>query len=86
MITKEAAQRIRETMQTAGWADIMGILTEISGDARGQLIGIIARKPDTLTGKTAIRLASRSAALTDFREEVEGALKLLDPQPGRAGR
>lgn len=83
----ERAQRIKETMGTSGWRDILAILDEQIADPKDRLYAIMSSRPDTLTGKAAIRLASRSKALIDFRESIEDALKPLEnsPQPARAG-
>ena len=85
----ERAQRIRETLGTAGWRDISAMLAEQEAEPREELYAIIGRRPDTLTGKSAVRLAARSAALKDFRESIEDTQKLLldnRPQLARAGQ
>ena len=86
---RERAQRIRDTLGTAGWRDISTMLAEQETEPPEELYAIIGRRTDTLTGKSAVRLAARSAALKDFRESIEDTQKLLldnRPQLVRAGQ
>jgi len=75
---QEAAE-IQATLQTPGWQHIEAMLIEQASEPKDELWEIMSRKPDTLTGKSAIRLASRSAALNDFKESVYDRLKILVP-------
>lgn len=78
----DRAQRIRETMGTAGWREILAILDERIREPKDRLYAIMGRKPEDLTGKTALKLAIRAKALEDFKEEVLDTQKLLqDSRP-----
>ena len=76
----DKAQRIYDTMHTAGWPDIVEILDEMIEAPRVQLFDLMAHKPDSLTGKTAISKASRSRGLSDFKEELFAIVAPLNPQ------
>ena len=72
--------RIWHTMNTEGWPDIVAILDEMAQDARESLIEIMVRKPETLTGKTAIAKANRTKALTDFKTELYALIEPVNKQ------
>ena len=81
----EEAVQIQATMETPGWAHIMAMLDEQATEPKDELYEIMSRKPDTLTGKSAIRLASRCAALKDFKESIFDKLKILIPTRQKGG-
>ena len=81
----DRARRLYDTMQTPGWADAMFILTEQFAEAHEELIEMIGRTPDKLTGKTAIRLAAQARALKDYRESLEDEIKILLPPTSKRG-
>ncbi len=63
------------------------ILEEMAQDHTNELLSIIAKRPDTLTGKTAVKLAARAQALRDFKEAVlETQLALPRPSTPDRGR
>lgn len=76
----DKAQRIYDTMHTPGWPDIEAILDEMSGGPKEELWDIMSRKPDTLTGRTAIAKANRSRGLSDFKEELYALVGPLNPK------
>lgn len=86
-MSEDRARRIKETMGTPGWVDIAAMLAEQIQEPQSALMEIIAKRPDTLTGRKSVSLAARSRALIDFRESIEDTQKLLanSPQPVRAG-
>ena len=53
------------------------MLDDQSAEPKDELWEIMARRPDTLTGKSAVKLASRSKALVDFRESIEAEIARL---------
>lgn len=75
----DRAQEIQHTLSTAGWRHIEAIRSSLSNDAREELFELMARKPDTLTGKVALKLAIRSKALSDLKEAIEAELTILIP-------
>lgn len=83
--SRAKAKRIEETTTTPGWGDIMAILDEMVSESQRKVMHLITSDPDKLTGKTAIRHASRSKALTDFKEAVYDASKILSPNPTGRG-
>lgn len=81
----QQAQAIKSILQSGAAHHLWAMLDEMVADDTNNLIGIIAKRPDTLTGKTAIRLASRAQALKDFKEAVLDTQKILEPST-RKGR
>lgn len=79
MSAVEAAAEIQSTLNSPGWRHIEAMLDEQAQEPKDELYEIMSRKPDTLTGKGAIRLASRASALKDFKESVYSRLKILIP-------
>ena len=82
------AQRIRETIGTAGWQDILAIHQEKLTESREDFFNLMSSKPETMNLKAAARYAVRAKALEDFRESIEDTQKMLaenNPQLARAG-
>ena len=80
------AERIRDTMHTPGWQDIAAMLNEQAQEPQDELWEIMAKRPDTLTGRTALKFAIKSKALREFYESLQDELKKANqPQPARAG-
>lgn len=75
------ASRIQNTMSTPGWQDIIFMLREKKADYKESLFKIMATKPDTLTGKTAIRYAASARALEEFEQVLDDAIQILVPNP-----
>lgn len=76
----DRAKRLSALMSMPGWKDIVDMIDEQAQDCAEELLTIMSRKPDTLTGKTAIKLASRRSSLLDFKESVEDEVKVLLPR------
>lgn len=74
-------------MHTPGWRDIAAILEAEAKEPEDELYEIMAKKPDSLTGKTALKYAIKAKALRDFMEILQDEVKLANqPQPAnRAG-
>lgn len=73
----ERAQRLQNLVTSPGWDDLRAIAMErIADDATGKLISILDSRPDTLTGKTAVRLASRRKAILDLFGEIEDEIRV----------
>ena len=81
----DRAHRIQATMMTPGWQDILAMIDEQMLAPKERLYEILASKPEALTGRIAIGLAARSAALRDLKESLEDELKILIPTPKRGG-
>ena len=73
----DRATRIHATMQTGGWRDISGMLIEQAKESEDKLTNMMAKSPDTLTGKTALKYAIRANALRDFLESLLDEVNLL---------
>lgn len=71
------ARRIDETMRTPGWRDIAAMLNAQAKEPEDELYEIMSKKPDSLTGKTALKYAIRARALRDFMESLQDEIKLL---------
>lgn len=67
-------------MQTPGWVDILSMLEEQAREPEAELYEIMAHKPDTLTGKTALKYAIRAKALREFKASVEDEIRILEPK------
>jgi len=85
MLDIERAMRIQATINTPGWADIAALLDSQAQESREEVFHIMSASPEKLTGKAAIRLASRARALMDFKESISDELKVLEP-PNPKGR
>lgn len=70
--------RIWDTLQTSGWQDIRGIVMGMIAEEQDALLHAMGRKPDTLTGKVAIKHAARRLALMDFLETLDDKMRLLE--------
>ncbi len=81
----DRAKRIADTLSTPGWQDIEAIRSGMAEEYRQDLYHMISTTPDKLTGKAAVRLASKAKALEEFRESVEDELKVLAPRPKGRG-
>lgn len=88
-MSMERAQRIRETMGTAGWQDIAATLDDLINETETEFKALLARSPEKINLKVAQKYAVRAKAFEDFRESLRDSLKPLEngPQPGfRAGK
>ena len=81
-MTKDEAKRIQETICTPGWSDVLKIIEEMIVLPGDKLLHIMGSDPEKLTGKTAIKYASRRKAMLDFKEEVYEALKICSQSNG----
>lgn len=79
------AHRIWNTMQTEGWPDILAILNDMTKEPQDELYEIMVRKPETLTGRTAIAKANRCKALLEFQDELNDLVAPLNPRKGQGG-
>lgn len=75
----ERAERIKDTVSTPGWGDILAILHDQINESQEQFFHIMVTKPESATGKTGIKYSSRAKALMDFRDEVQESWKILIP-------
>lgn len=76
-MSMDRARRIQETMDTPGWVDIAAMLDEQAREPKDELYEIMAKKPDTLTGKAALKYAIRAKALCDFKESLQDEVRQL---------
>ena len=74
---RDAALRLRDTMNSAGWPDMVTLLDGMISYEQEAVMDAMASRPDTLTGKAAIRHASRAKALKDFKQEILDSQQLL---------
>ena len=75
-------QRIWDSMRSPGWPDIVGILDGMIGTAQKDLLNIMTKKPETLTGKVAIAKANRANGLMDFKNELNDLVAPLAKRDG----
>lgn len=68
--------QIIETWNTAAAAEYRRLIDEQIEDSKARLLRIAATKPETLTGRTAVSLASSFRALEILKEKISG----LNPQ------
>lgn len=73
------AVRIQATINTPGWRDIVTIIDASILEAQEEVLGLMLRTPEKLTGKAAIRIAAKARALKDFMETIEDEVKILSP-------
>lgn len=71
---------LKDAWLSYGGRLLVKILDEMAQEPKDELWEIMSRKPDTLTGKSAIKLAVRSKALRDFKETVDDTILSLNPQ------
>lgn len=78
----DRANRLQEMFHTAGWMlDAAPMLHEIAETAEGKLKNLMAKSPDTLTGKTALKYAIRANALRNYLEELQDAANFQEAKP-----
>lgn len=77
-ISDDEAGVLRDFMNHPGYALAIGILESMKAEARDEVMHTMAHKPETLTGRTAIKYAARAAALQDYREELEGTQRRFE--------
>ena len=84
MNPKDRAIALAETWASLGGEVLREMLSERIKENKDQLYHLMSSKPDTLTGKAAIRLASRAAALEDLLVDIQDDIKigLSQPQDG----
>ena len=75
----DRANRILETMGTPGWRDIESILNDMAKEPQDDLIEMMVRKPESLTGRIAIAKANRAKALIEFKQELYDLVAPLNP-------
>lgn len=79
-MTDEDRQALFSVWNSHGGLILRSMLAEQAQVPKDELWEIMARKPDTLTGKTALKYAIKAKALNDFAESVEDAVRPLNPQ------
>ncbi len=80
------AIRIKDTMSSPGWVfDVEPILRELAQDDLEKLVTMIDSRPDELTGKKAIRLASHRRGLLDLLEKLNDEVRINLPQTANGG-
>lgn len=73
----DRARRLQEMMRTPGWLDLVAMLNAQAKEPEDELYEIMAKKPDSLTGKTALKYAIKARSLRDFMESLQDEIKLL---------
>lgn len=66
----EKAQRIKEFLGSQVGHEVIAMLDEMAKEPECELYEIMAKRPDSLTGKTALKYAIRAKALRDFKQEL----------------
>lgn len=79
----DRAARIQATVNTPGWSDISDLVNELIRGAKDEVFQILKSRPESMTGRTAIRMSSRAGALEDLLESIEDEIKILQPQTHR---
>jgi hypothetical protein len=79
----DRAARLRDLFNHPGSRDLFLMLNEQMNEPKNELLNIMAKRPDTLTGKKAVSLAARHSALEDFKESLLEAQQ-ISSQPARA--
>lgn len=79
----DRAARIQATINTPGWSDIASLVNELIRGAKDEAFQILKSRPESMTGRTAIRLSSRAGALEDLLESIEDEVKILQPTTQR---
>ena len=69
-MSQERAQRIKEFIGSQVGYEILAMLDEQAKEPQDELWEIMAKKPDSLTGKTALKYAIKSKALNDFKDSL----------------
>ena len=69
-MSQERAQRIKEFIGSQVGHEILAMMDEAAKEPEDELYEIMAKKPDSLTGRTAIKYAVRAKALRDFKESL----------------
>lgn len=86
MTEKEArAERLKNLMLQPGWADVILLKIDKTGEYEDELLHMMDSKQDALTGKKAVSLASKRKALNDFFGDLDDDVTSNQPQPARAG-
>ena len=85
-LSDEERQALRDCWYSYGGTILRRMLSEQAQEPKDELWAIMASKPDTLTGKSALKLAMRSKALHQFAESVQDEVKLLNPHPQGQGQ
>jgi hypothetical protein len=62
-----------------GWGDLSKSLSDSVNDYTDKLLDLMDNKPDTLTGKTAIKYAARRKALITFFEDLRDEVRINAP-------
>jgi hypothetical protein len=76
---KDRAQRLKSLMLQPGWADLIKSKDEEVAKNTDALLSMMDSKPETLTGKTAIRYASKRKALISFFEDLSDEVRINAP-------
>lgn len=76
-MTDEDRASLAVAWTSTGGRVLRDMLVEQAMEPQSELYEIMARRPDTLTGKTALKYAIRSKALSDFIELVDDEVKIL---------
>ena len=66
----DRAIRFREFIGSQVGHEVIAMLDDMAKEPQDELFEIMARKPDSLTGKTALKYAIRAKALRDFKQEI----------------
>lgn len=81
-LTTDDRSEIASAWNSRGGSLIKQMLAEQTGESRDELFHIMVKKPETLTGRTAIAKANKISALQDFAESVEDAIRPLTRKGG----
>ena len=75
----DRSDRIFSLSRSNGWMELVAMLDEQIAEPKEKLYQIMSSKPDTLTDKSAIRLAATAKSLENFKESLEAEIKISNP-------
>lgn len=73
------SDRLYSISQCDGFSELMAMLKEQILEPKEKLYHLISTKPEALTGRQSIKLASTAKALENFKESLEDEIKLSNP-------
>jgi hypothetical protein len=75
----QRSERIYSLSLCEGFPELIEMLKEQISEPKDRLYSIMSSKPDTLTGKSAIKLAATAKALERFKESLEDEIRISNP-------
>ena len=76
----DRANRFRYFLDSEVGQEVIALLDSEAKEPEDELYEIMSKKPDTLTGKTALKFAIRAKALRDFKETLLDVARKADPK------